>query len=151
MNIGRMKQLRDHLASVDTRSFNMGDYLDTVTEEAGENWCGTVGCIAGHAVMVANPSVKGEYALRDLVQTDWDQELTGERGCVHVWARRWLGLERAEARALFEPMSLHLNGLSYGEVTRAMALEMLDLCIKREAVKGGWWSEAIDNCTGVSG
>lgn len=67
--------------------------------------CGTVACIAGHATILAQPSMVV------------DDSYTGGAGRI---ARDWLGLSASEADDLFEP-----SKVSYGLVTADIAADVL--------------------------
>ncbi|MCI0560526.1 MAG: hypothetical protein MN733_18725, partial [Nitrososphaera sp.] len=89
MNIKRMKQLADHLRSIDSTS-ETGFYIGVWYEEGISDWrgneCKSVACIAGHAVILFGD-----------IESDTATSTTREM------AQEYLELTYNQAHALFTP------------------------------------------------
>jgi hypothetical protein len=98
MNINNLTLLANHLRKPETAAHFDLEYYHTPSEQP-LNSCGTVGCIAGHAVFVARTSTYDYF---------------GE-------AERWLGLTYRQALDLFTP-----TDINYADVTASKAADVID-------------------------
>lgn len=120
MNIENMRILRDQLARLPDKKFNMGEIIN-------HRPCGTVACIAGWAALLnGGPTLlenEPDYSLH---------QITG-------WARRWLGLRDPEARHLFygswfeDRYDDEGSPISWDKASRADAIAELDRLIRYES------------------
>lgn len=125
MNLTRMRQLRAHIAEQHDELFTMSDYLSYRWE--GDT-CQTIGCIAGHCLLMLHPG-KTEWQIRNSIDSTIRQAATDA-----------LGLSDWEATNLFEPTILEKR---YEEVTRQDALAVLDLVIEERKVSHDSWARAL--------
>jgi len=129
MNLDNWNKLRDHIANlpnerVSMRDFWMrgtsfayfpeiGDMVDTLTDDFFREDCGTAGCIAGYACFLSNFKSRNRYLI-------WDN------------AKDWLGIHNSEAEVLFEKVNWpsKIAG-DYDQGNRKQAvLDMMDYFIK---------------------
>jgi hypothetical protein len=96
MNIRLLREIQADVLAAPER-YNMGVYLGFKPIEGG-GWCGTIGCIAGSAVMKSLPDVEVESF------SHLGSALCLKNGTVvdvHAEARKLLGLTREQASELF--------------------------------------------------
>lgn len=129
--------------------FEMGTYLMNVGD-VDHNFCGTAGCIAGHAAMLATRTgprknylkVSGEvsnkaYELRDKKYGDVQESN------VKLVAMEWLGLNAEEAKALFTPNLSMGRRINLSIITRKDALAALRILKKKKYFNVEFWEPII--------
>lgn len=128
MNIDNFNTLINHMKETSDSSFNMGSWFYRVSDGAGEqtilsrpevfskefkekNTCGTVGCIAGHAMLLAvrdnDPSIVGNFSARTV-------------------GRDYLGLDNELSQAFFSPGQVNDGTVDYRLIKREDAIKALE-------------------------
>jgi hypothetical protein len=116
MNIPNVNKLLHELRTAEqfpNHSFGMNEWFD-------REHCGTLGCFAGTAALLANPHYSGS----------WPRAI----------AARWLGLSGTMADELFLPNS---DIVHYNRVTRQIAADVLENFRNTGAVE---WPESVKRC-----
>jgi len=113
MNRENIKKVRDVIAALPAARFAMDEWswnqvtFRRATAREMLHGCGTVGCIAGWATALADPS--GEWRI------------DGDAAAV---AEEWLELDSENADALFTPRTIRAD--DWTNITRAHAVRVLD-------------------------
>lgn len=125
MKKGNIRALAKSIRSREIRGlgFNMKAYLadKTEVEDVGGH-CGTIGCIAGHAVVKFGPEgARGTYTKFSTVDL-YDGSLYIQATEVESAARAYLGLTERQGDRLFTP-----TGVKYSDVTEDEAAHVLEM------------------------
>lgn len=111
MNRENIQKVRDVIAGLPPRRFDMSDYSsgpsDYPTAPELLHGCGTAACIAGWAAALADPDSKRPLNSRAIYD-----------------AQDWFGLDHAQADQLFCPQSISLA--DWHKITRSHAARVLD-------------------------
>lgn len=114
MNVANLRALAKHLRTpLAAKHFDLETYFDLGPRQDDEpvakaiRSCGTVACIAGHALVLSAPA--------DVVPEEGEE--------IHDRAAAWLGLDAEQAHALFLPAGTRVN---YMAVTAAIAANVVE-------------------------
>jgi hypothetical protein len=131
MNKSRLRQLAAHLRLPQTADhFSMNEYLspglddydfdeEALTTPAKTlEQCGSYGCIAGHAVLLADPN--------------------GPTGEIYSRAREWLELDPEQAFTLFRPDE---DVFDWDRITNLIAADVIDQLVKTGEVR---WPDEVE-------
>ena len=114
MNVDRIREMAAYLRQPlpPTRRFDMSIYGDSFIAPGNDAPCGTVACIAGHAVMLFGDALQFELRQRAEGDPRSDIErLVATTGSVPDQAQKLLDLANWEASALFCPVG-DLTGIT---------------------------------------
>ena len=169
MNIENLNKLRDHLKQLPEEKFYMADWIVEATPQGGfksvKDWhhCGTAGCLAGWAAMLAHPEIKTQEQMQRVLFAEnegfgTNANVTPDVSSYNIygtWGKNWLGISSRSAFQLFAPDESEVdeeirdilddperdNVFVLGDVTRAMALKMLDRLETEGVVGPRDWAE----------
>lgn len=125
----RLDKLITSLKGVDAAYFDMSSFL-VQAEYVSTKHCGTAGCIAGHAAMLATrskPTQKFEIVEPRVIKKGtevWHKASTSYAASkTFMTAMDWLGLDYGEAEELFLPnqfMRVNLYYIKKGHAVKAL-------------------------------
>lgn len=138
LNVERIRQLTDHIEKLNEERFDMTNYLVPV-EDRGEaqcltdvrlklkprikeGFCGTAGCIAGHAIML--------FCDKEEVNNVLDQPLVYDPTQI---AGDLLGLSPDDAWSLFMA-----DGMDLERITRSEAVKVLKTLAQTGKIEWEW-------------
>lgn len=127
MNVERINQLIKRIQSTSDDYFDMDLFMYPSRDGSNNAYhCGTVGCIAGHAVMLMENMIPSRAKVSVLNRCVWDRKMQIKgpelAGATATVAANWLGLSVRDASILFYASGTKVPLRS---ITRQQAVTML--------------------------
>lgn len=140
VNKARINKVIAALKKAPRYHFNMEGYLQEAYN-LDENPCGTAGCIAGWAAMLAtnsNPKSKADKVLNTVEEVASDNDLPRwDYTAAHSVAQKWLGLTTKTAQELFAP------NIPLALVTKNDAIAALEVVKKKGTITRADWKRIM--------